>query len=172
MALSKKGEVEALADALVKSADAIHDRIIKEIERQEIKQVQAYSLFQDETSLRVKANALYLEAVKLTVRDLELAQTRLIKVMDKAASQIKTIETIAGFVDLVADLLVLAAAAYAAKPGPIIAALGEVGKDVGEISGELDSGTGREVAGRPPVPRGRRRGKSLRSASTRRLRRT
>lgn len=133
MALSKKREVEALADALVGSADAIHDRIIKEIERKKIKQFQAYSLFQDETSLRVTANALYLEAVKLTVSDLEVAQTDLIKVIDKATSQIKTIETIAAFVDLVADLLVLAAAAYAAKPGPIISALDEVRMDVGEF---------------------------------------
>jgi hypothetical protein len=134
MALSKKREVEALADALVRSADAIHERIIKGIQRQQLKQAQAHSLFQDETSLRVKANALYLEAVKLTVGDLEIAQANLIKVMDKATSQIKTIVTIAGFVDLVADLLVVAAAAYAAKPGPIIAALDEVRKDVGELS--------------------------------------
>lgn len=134
MALSKKAEVEALADALVRSADAIHDRIIKGIESRQLKQAQAYSLFQDETSLRVKANALYLEAVKLTVRDLDFAQADLIKVMDKATSQIKTIETITGFVDLVADLLVLAAAAYAAKPGPIIAALDEVRSDVAELA--------------------------------------
>jgi hypothetical protein len=133
MALSKKREVEDLADALVRSADAIHERIINGIENNQVQPVQAYSLFQDETSLRVKANALYLEAVKLTVSDLEIAQANLIKVMDKATSRIKTIETIAGFVDLVADLLVLAAAAYAAKPGPIIAALDEVRRDVGEL---------------------------------------
>ncbi|BFU95579.1 MAG: hypothetical protein NTNFB02_23010 [Nitrospira sp.] len=134
MALSKKREVEALADALVGSADAIHDRIIKEIEGQKLKQFQAYSLFRDETSLRVKANALYLEAVKLTVSDLELTQADLIKVINKATSQIKTIETIAAFVDLVADLLVLAAAAYAAKPGPILSALDEVRMDIGEFA--------------------------------------
>jgi hypothetical protein len=132
MALSKKREVEDLADALVGSADAIRDRIIKEIGRQRIKQFEAYSLFQDETSLRVTANALYLEAVKLTVSDLELAQTDLIKVMEKATSKIRTVATIAAFVDLVADLLVLAAAAYAAKPGPIISALNEVRMDIGE----------------------------------------
>ena len=133
MALSKKREVEDLADALVRSADAIHDRILKGIDKKELNQPQAHSLFQDETSLRVKANALYLEAVKLTVRDLEVAQTDLIKVVDKAASRIKRIETIAAFIDLVADLLVLAAAAYAAKPGPIVAALDEVRKDVVEL---------------------------------------
>lgn len=60
MALSKREEVEALADALGTSADAIHDRILKAIKNKEVNQVQAQSLFQDETSLRIKANALYL----------------------------------------------------------------------------------------------------------------
>jgi hypothetical protein len=130
MALSSATEVEALADAFGRSADVIHDRIIKAIKEENMKQAQAQSLFQDETALRIKANALYLEAIKLVVRDLELDQTELIKCIDKASSGMKTIDKISAFVDLVADLLVLAAAAYAAKPGPIIAAFREVRTDV------------------------------------------
>jgi hypothetical protein len=43
---------------------------------------------------------------------------------------IRTIENIARFIDLIADLLVLVSAAYAAKPAVILAALKEVKKDV------------------------------------------
>lgn len=130
MALSKKGEVEALADSFGKSADVIHKRILNAIRKKEIGQTEAQSLFQDETALRIKANALYLEAVQLVVRDLEVTQRELMKVVDKATAHIKKIKKISAFVDLVADLLVLAAAAYAAKPGPIVSALNEVKTDV------------------------------------------
>jgi hypothetical protein len=130
MALSNATEVEALADAFARSADVIHDRIIKAIKNENMKQAKAQSLFHDETALRSKANALYLEAVQLIVRDLELEQTELIKCIDTATSRMKTIDKISAFVDLVADLLVLAAAAYAAKPGPIVAAFAEVRTDV------------------------------------------
>jgi hypothetical protein len=129
-ALSTATEVEALADAFGKSADVIHDRIMKAIKEENMKLAQARSLFQDETALRIKANALYLEAIKLVVRDLELEQTELIKCINKATSRMKTIDKISAFVDLVADLLVLAAATYAAKPGPIVAAFEEVRSDI------------------------------------------
>jgi hypothetical protein len=133
MALSKEEEVEQLADSLGKSADAIHERILEGIQKKDLTRAQAHSLFQDETALRIKANALYLEAVILVVRDLELAQTELIKVINQATSEIKKIERITAFIDLVADLLVLAAAAYAGKPGPILAAVEEVRNDVEEL---------------------------------------
>lgn len=133
MALSTEQEVEELADALVGSADAIHQRILEGIENKELNQAKAQSLFQDETSLRVKVNALYLEAAKLVVKDLDKAQNQLISVVKRATTQIRTIEKMDAFIDLVADLLVLAASAYAAKPGPIVAALDEVRKDVEQL---------------------------------------
>lgn len=134
MALTRKEEVEALADALGASADAIHDRILEAMEKKEINRAQAQSLFQDETSLRTKTNALYLESVKLTVKDLEIPQAELVSVIKDVSAEIKRIETISAFIDLVADLLVLAAAAYAAKPGPIVAAFNEVRKDLVDIA--------------------------------------
>jgi DNA-binding Lrp family transcriptional regulator len=130
MALSKKREVEELADSLGKSADAAHARILSGLDKGEIKRAQAQSLFQDEVALRVRANGLYLEAVKLTVQGLDLEQEGLLKLVDKATAQIKKIKKIEAFIDLVADLIVLAAAAYAAKPEPIIAAFKEVKQDV------------------------------------------
>jgi hypothetical protein len=134
MALSTEKEVEQLADSMGKAADAIHERILKGIGDDELTRAQAQSLFQDETTLRVKANALYLEALQLIVKDLDLAQAELIKVVNKATTEIKKIEQISNFIDLVADLLVLAAAAYAAKPGPILAAVEEVRNDVKELT--------------------------------------
>jgi hypothetical protein len=133
MALSNKQEVEELADALVVSADAVHERILQGIASKKLNQTKAQSLFQDETSLRITANALYLEAAKLVIKNLDKPQNQLIRVVKKATVEIKKIEKIAAFIDLVADLLVLAAAAYAAKPGPIVAALDEVQKDVDQL---------------------------------------
>ena len=47
-----------------------------------------------------------------------------------ADEKLKKIEEIEKFIDLIADMLVLAAAAYAAKPGPLLAAMEEVRKDL------------------------------------------
>ena len=50
--------------------------------------------------------------------------------IDTAKETIKTIKEVARIIDLIADLLALAAATYAAKPAPILAALKEVKKSI------------------------------------------
>jgi hypothetical protein len=47
--------------------------------------------------------------------------------------KIKQFKRMTAFMDLTADILTLAAAAYAAKPGPIVAALGEIKEDIENI---------------------------------------
>jgi len=130
MALADKEQVEALADKMTECADAIHSRLKKAIKNKEIDHNTAQSIFQDEAVLRQRANSLYIDAANCTVENLSEAQQNVIALIDRAQETIKTIENTARFIDLIADLLVLAAAAYAAKPAPILAALKEVKEDI------------------------------------------
>jgi hypothetical protein len=130
MALGTAAEVEAFADSLTKCANSIHERLMKSIEEKKIQLVDAQGILHDEVMLRLRANSLYVDAAKSVVEGLEMSQESLLGVVNKAKARIKTIEKVSILIDLVADILVLAAAAYAAKPGPIVAAATEVKDDV------------------------------------------
>ena len=130
MALEAKQDVEQLADQFTRNADETHTRLIRAIEKNEISQEDARVMFQHETSLRQQANSLYIDAAKCVVEGLALSQEKLVAVIDEASERIATIAKIAAFLDLVADILALATAAYAAKPKPILAALKEVQADL------------------------------------------
>ncbi|MBU0967555.1 MAG: hypothetical protein KKA54_14380 [Proteobacteria bacterium] len=134
MALANQKQVEALADIITGCADSIHERLMKAIKNKEIDQFTAQSIFQDEATLRQRANSLYMDAANCVVEDLAQSQKSVMELIDSAKAQIKVIKEIASFIDLVADLLVLAAAAYAAKPMPIIAAIKEVKEDIEALS--------------------------------------
>jgi hypothetical protein len=109
---------------------------MKAIKNKEIDQYTAQSIFQDEASLRQRANSLYIDAANCVVDGLSESQKSIIDLIDTAKEKIKTIKKIASFIDFIADLLVLAAAAYAAKPAPILAALKEVKDDVVALNKE------------------------------------
>jgi hypothetical protein len=134
MALANQKQVEALAEKLTECADAIHDRLMTGIRKKEITHSQAQALFQNEALLRQRANSLYIEAVKCVVDGLAESQKSLIDLIDTAKEKIRSIKKIASYIDMAADLLVLAAAVYAAKPGPIVAALTEVKDDIQALS--------------------------------------
>ncbi|MDB5770347.1 MAG: hypothetical protein JWM42_721 [Burkholderia sp.] len=130
MALKTPKEVEELADGLTESADALHKQLLKQIRKGSVNQAQAQMMFQDEAILRQKANGLYIDAVNCVVADLPTAQSKLVDLVAAANAKLKKMNDVEKIIDLVADLLVLAAAAYAAKPGPLLAALEEVRKDL------------------------------------------
>jgi hypothetical protein len=130
MALANREEVEDLADSLTECADSIHERLMRAIKSKEIGQAEAQEVFQDETTLRQRANSLYIDAIKYVVNGLEEAQANLVGTVDTAKAKIQTIQKMAEFIDLAADLLALATAAYSAKPGLIVAALKEVKNDI------------------------------------------
>ncbi len=134
MALANQKQIEDLADSLTVCADSIHERLMKAIKGKSVEQTEAQSLFQDETILRQKANSLYIDAAKCVVEGLEIAQTDLLNTIKTATDEIKKIKKIAAFIDLVADILALAAAAYASKPGPVVAALKEIKIDIEALS--------------------------------------
>lgn len=134
MALAHQKQVEEIADKLSECADSIHIRLMKAIKNKEIDQYTAQLIFQDEATLRQRANSLYIDASNCVVEGLSASQKSMVGLIDTAKDKIKTIKQIAGFMDFIADLLVLVAAAYAAKPEPILAALEEVRKDVEDLN--------------------------------------
>jgi hypothetical protein len=129
MALANPKQVELLAEGLTRCADSIHNRIMKAIAKKEMDRITAQTLFQDESALRQRANALTIDAVDCVVKDLALPQKTLMGAVRTAETQMKAIKEVANCIDLAADLLSLAAAAYAAKPGPILAAWTEIRED-------------------------------------------
>jgi hypothetical protein len=130
MALATPKQVEDFAIEMTGCADSIHERLIRAIKNKEVSQSEAQSLFQDEITLRQHANSLYIEAANCVVEGVADSQKSLLELIDTAGEKITTMRKIARFVDLVADLLVLAAAAYAARPEPILAALVEIKEDL------------------------------------------
>ena len=133
MALNDRAQVEALADNLTECANSIHERLIDAIKKDEIDQYTAQTIFQDEATLRQRANSLYLDAINCVVDGLPDSQESILQVVAEAKDTLKTVKKIEVFIDLIADLLVLATAAYAAKPAPIFAALKEIKSDVKQI---------------------------------------
>lgn len=136
MALGNAAEVEALANKVTDCANAIHSRLMDAIKNKEIDQTTAQAIFQDETILRQRANSLYLDAANCIVTDLKTSQAELLGVVENAKDAMEKIKKIAQFIDLAADILLLVAAAYAAKPAPIVAALKEVKSDLDGLNKE------------------------------------
>lgn len=134
MALATEQNLVELADRLTQSANAIHARLMKLIKGKQIDQGMAQLIFQDEAMLRQRANALYLDAANCVVGELQQTQQSILDLVDAANERITKIKSLTQCLDLIADLLVLAAAAYAAKAGPILAALQEVKKDIHEMA--------------------------------------
>lgn len=134
MALSNLSEVEALANKVTECANAIHSRLMTAINNKEIDQAKAQALFQDETILRQRANSLYLDAANCVVANLQISQDDLLGVIEDAQNSMAKIEKVAHFIDLIADILMLVAAAYAAKPAPILAAVKEVKSDLDALN--------------------------------------
>ena len=133
MALETEAYLVELADRLTQSANALHERLRQAIQAKQVDQALAQLLFQDEVVLRQRANALYLDAVNCVVADLPPTQQSLLRLVETANDRIQTIKNIAHGLDLIGNLLLLAAAACAAKPGPIIAAWEKVQKEVEAI---------------------------------------
>jgi hypothetical protein len=130
MALDTKQDVEQLADRLTENANESHDRLLKAIKSKEIEPDQARAAFQQEILLRQQANSLYIDAARCIVQGFTQSQQDFIGTIDEANQRIAKIKKIAAFLDLLADILSLATAAYAAKPEPILASFKEVKQDL------------------------------------------
>lgn len=135
MALETEANLMALADGLTRSAEVIHARLRQALQDHQVDQAMTQRIFQEEGVLRQRANALYLDAASLVISDLQPTHESLLDLVATANNRIaKTPHFVQGL-DLIADLLTLAAAAGTAKARPILAALLALRKDVEETSG-------------------------------------
>ncbi|GKS90138.1 hypothetical protein [Acidovorax sp. SUPP2539] len=120
--------VQATAKLLSDVADAYNKRL--KLEAPKLDGAEVYARLQEEQRLRSISNQLYFEAAQRVLDDAVDDQKQLEGDLAKAKERLKKIEDWAQALDLIADLLVLAGALLARKPGPIVAALKEVRDDI------------------------------------------
>lgn len=124
-------DIEALADSLSASADALHARLMRAIRKPPpgtpatpaqpgISQGVAQALFENEVALRQRANGLYLNAAVLAAAGLGPQRQQLLELAARAQEKIAKIDRIKDLVDIAADLLSVAAGVAAAKPEQVI----------------------------------------------------
>jgi hypothetical protein len=128
-----QADIEALADALSACADALHARLLRALRRQPpdgttpaISQDAAQALFDNEVSLRQRANSLYLDAARLAASGLGGARQQLLDLTARAQDHIAKIDRLKDLIDITAELLSLGAAVAAGKPEHLAAPLEKI----------------------------------------------
>jgi hypothetical protein len=127
--LSNPAQVEQLADQFTACADALHERIMREIQSWHggpvpLKaQDAARKLFDDEQVLRQRANSLYADAASLVVHSLGKSQLHIVALTTDAAAKLKTLVKIADTMGVVGRLLEFSGAALTGNPILIMRAL-------------------------------------------------
>jgi hypothetical protein len=115
-------DIEALADRLSASANALHVQLMKAI-RAGAPREQTQALFDNEIGLRTQADTLYLDAAHLAAAGLGAAQQQLLAVTERAQAAIDKINHLKDLLDFSAELLSLAAAIASGKPEHVLAPL-------------------------------------------------
>ncbi|MYM31734.1 hypothetical protein GTP58_25725 [Duganella sp. CY15W] len=113
-------DIEALADSLSASANALHLQLMRAI-RAGAPREEAQALFANEIALRTQADSLYLDAAHLAAAGLDAGQLQLRDVTQRAQATIARIDKLKDLLDLSADLLSLGAAIATGKPDHILA---------------------------------------------------
>jgi hypothetical protein len=133
MSHTTQSDIEALADSLSASADALHARLLRAIRQRPdtmvagqpaepvVTQAAAQALFENEVILRQRANGLYLEAATLAAGGLAGMQQQLLDVTARAQETIRQIDRIKDLIALTGELLSLAAAVATGTPERVIA---------------------------------------------------
>jgi hypothetical protein len=148
--LATAAEVEQLADKLSACADALHERVMREVRSYNGKAVPAKvqdalrALLDDEQVLRERAGGLYADAARCIVGTLGQSQKHLVALTTDAAEKIRKITRIGDSMGLVARLLGLAAAVATGQPAPIVLALEG-------IKQQLDTIASRNAPPKPPA---------------------
>lgn len=120
--LSTPAEIEQLADQLTAAANALHERIMKDLQAYHggpvplQAQEAARKLIDDEQELRQRANSLYADATTLIVRALGKPQAHLMALAADATARIKTLVKISDTMGVVGRLLEISGAALTGNP--------------------------------------------------------
>ena len=132
--LSSVDKIIEAADALTGTADVAQRRVKQQFERKKIQQAQAHELFASINQIRHTANTLYTTAAAAVVKNLGETQKAVLNIIKSAKRAISNIADTKKLIDLLADLMALAAAINTGNAGPILASLKEVKKDTEELS--------------------------------------
>jgi hypothetical protein len=132
--LNSVDKITEAADALTGVAEMVQRRVKQQFERKKIQQAQAHELFASINQIRHIANTLYTTAAAAVVKNLGETQKAVLDVINGAKGSISKIDETKKLIDLVADLIALAAAINTGKAGPILACLKEVNKDTKKLS--------------------------------------
>ncbi|MGZ3181319.1 MAG: hypothetical protein ACXU8N_02670 [Telluria sp.] len=109
-ALSTPDQVEATADELTAGADAIHQRLVKELAQRrgvpptDEEQAAYRALFEEEVALRERANGMYADAAAMVVATFAVPQEHVSELTRQAAEKIRTITRIGDAVGVAAAL--------------------------------------------------------------------
>jgi hypothetical protein len=125
-----QAQLETLADHLSACADALHKRLMRAIRQPSpdgalpgISQGVAQALFENEVTLRQRANSLYLEAAVLAASGLGPQQQQLLDLTAIAQKKIERIDRLKDLVDLAAELISVGAAVATGKPDKLLTPL-------------------------------------------------
>jgi hypothetical protein len=127
---NQQAQLETLADHLSACADALHKRLMRAIRQPTpdgalpgISQGVAQALFENEVTLRQRANSLYLDAAVLAASGLGPQQQQLLDLTAIAQKKIDRIDRLKDLVDLAAELISLGAAVATGKPEKLLTPL-------------------------------------------------
>ena len=127
--LSTPADVAQLGDQFTACADALHERIMREIQSYQGRPVPvaaqqaARKMLDDEQVLRQRANAMYLEAATLVVHSLGQSQQHIVRLTVDAAEKIKHLVKLVDTAGMVGRILELSGAALTGNPVIIMRAL-------------------------------------------------
>ncbi|MCU6500037.1 hypothetical protein LPN04_19760 [Rugamonas sp. A1-17] len=127
--MADQHDIEALADSLSASADALHAHLMRALRQPApggapaMSQGAAQALFENEVLLRQRANGLYLDSARLAAAGLDGAQQQLLELTRRAQDAIARIDRLKDMIDLTAELLSLGAAIATGKPDRLAAPL-------------------------------------------------
>lgn len=133
-------DIEALADSLSASANALHKRIMAAIRKnaatsgEAISHGEAQALFEQEIALRQQANALYADVTRFATAGLAGPVRELLDLAARAGARIGRIERLKELAGIAAALLGAAAAIVAARPEALVPALEELKEHLAEIA--------------------------------------
>jgi hypothetical protein len=127
--LSTPAQIEQLADQLTACADALHERIMRDIQAYHggpvpaKAQQAARQLLDDEQVLRQRANGLYADAATIIVHSLGKSQQHIVALTMDAAEKLKKLTKLADAMGIVGRVLELSGAALTGNPVFIMRAL-------------------------------------------------
>lgn len=122
--MSTEESVRAVAQLLSDVADAFADRL--KTEAPSLTQGEVMARLQEDQRLRSLANQLYFEASEMALAQVVDDERALSETLVEAKSKLAQIQQWQDALQLLADVLALAGALAAGKPGPIVSSLKEV----------------------------------------------